>query len=55
MGPLTLGLLTEYKICPGLAFSSAVLGVVEKKSYKFFYLFFEVALTSVFESMKKKI
>jgi hypothetical protein len=36
MGPLTLGLLTGYKTCPGLFFSSAVLGALEKKkSYQF--------------------
>jgi hypothetical protein len=36
MGPSNLGLLTGYKICPGLVFSSAVLGAVEKKKFTSF-------------------
>jgi hypothetical protein len=49
---LSLGLLTGYKIRPGLVFSSAVLGAAEKK-LPVFYLFFEVALISIFESRKQ--
>ena len=56
MGPLTLGLLTGYKMCPGLVFSSAVLRAVEKKEIlPVFYLFFEVALIRSFESKKQNL
>jgi len=42
---LTLGLLMRCNMYPGLFCSSPVLSCIEKKSYQFFYLFFEVPLT----------
>jgi len=39
---LTLGLLTENKMYPGLVFSPTVLGRMLQQSHRFFYLFYEL-------------
>jgi len=45
---LILGLLIRCSVYPGFFFSSPVLSCIKKKSYQFFYLFFEVPLTRIY-------